>query len=76
MFHSLPRSENLQQAVDNFQKDDAKTGTEDYVQPHEGFPPEINAIAPVDNLIALILVLVKHCANIITVRLQQFRFVL
>ncbi len=46
--------------INYLQEDDAKEGTKGDVQPREGFPPEIDAIALVDNLIVPVFVLFKR----------------
>ena len=54
----------LQQSIDYLHENDAKEYTKGDVQPHEGFPPEIDPIPMVDNLIAPVFVPFKHLRNV------------
>ena len=61
----------LQQSIDYLHENDAKEGAKGDVQSHEGFPPEIDTIALVDNLIAPVCVPFKHITNVNTVLIVQ-----
>ena len=66
----------LPQAIDHLQENYAKEGAKGDVQPHEGFPPEIDTIASVDNLIAPVLVSFKHLRDVSAMLLVQCLFLL
>lgn len=66
----------LQQSIDYLHENDAKEYTKGDVQPHEGFPPEIDPIPMVDNLIAPVFVPFKHLRNVYAMLFEQCFFLL
>ena len=72
--HLLPKP--LHYPINYLQEDDAKENAKGDVQPHEGFPPEIDTIALVDNLIAPVFVPFKHLRDVSAMTLEQCFFLL
>lgn len=72
----ISHTKQLQQSINYLYEDDAKEGAKGDVQAHEGFPPEIHAIPPVDNLITPVFVPFEHITNVNAVLIVQLFFLL